>query len=73
MICAIEGCGCSTARSRDVFCARHWKALPRWARCEMVRLRNAAARGGHDATRSFLQAATAARGLIEAQSQSASE
>ena len=47
----------------DVFCPAHWRELPRWARVELVALRNAARRGGTGPTRDFVKALLVAANL----------
>jgi hypothetical protein len=54
--CCREGCEVLPESKDDVFCAEHWRALPRWARVELVALRNAARRGGAGPTTDFVKA-----------------
>lgn len=64
MTCAIKECKAAPTRADDVFCAAHWKTLPRWVRVELVHLRNTAARGNQSAVRDFLKGAAVAKTLV---------
>ena len=61
--CCAPTCETLPAAKDDVFCAEHWRALPRWARNELVQLRNAARRGGQRATTNYVKALIAASTL----------
>lgn len=65
MTCGIDGCGEATTNAIDAFCPGHWQQLTRKHRTELVRLRNEAARGNHEATRKFLYASAVAAALIQ--------
>ena len=65
MKCACEGCGLVPAKRTDLFCEVHWRKLPHWARQELIRLRNAAPRGGQHAS-DFAKGAAAAVHLLKA-------
>ena len=66
----MKAAGCMAAdcmespKGQDVFCAEHWKVLPRQARTEIVVLRNAAMRGNKAAARDFMRACAVAAHLI---------
>lgn len=62
--CCSAKCESLPAAKDDVFCAEHWRVLPRWARNELVRLRNAARRGGKSATQSYVRALVVAESLL---------
>jgi hypothetical protein len=64
MNCSVEGCECRGETSADAFCEAHWRALPRWARVELVKLRNAARRGNQARVREYLQASAVAVHLV---------
>ena len=55
-VCWRKDCGALPDAKDDVFCAAHWGPLPRWARVELVRLRNAARRGGKASTGNYVKA-----------------
>ncbi len=55
-VCCQKSCEALPEAKDDVFCAEHWKALPRWARVELVRRRNSARRGGKAATTDYVKA-----------------
>lgn len=61
--CCQKDCAAPPTSRDDVFCAEHWRVLPRWARVELVRLRNDARNGGHAAVTSFVKALTVAATL----------
>ena len=61
--CCRKDCELLPEAKDDVFCAEHWRALPRWARVELVRHRNAARRGGKGATSTYVKALLVAASL----------
>lgn len=48
----------------DLFCPVHWKALARWARTELVRLRNGARRGNKRVATDYAKAALVAAKMV---------
>lgn len=64
MRCTMPDCDEAPAARGDVFCATHWRALPKWARSELVTLRNLAGRGAQAARRDFGRAVMVAAHLL---------
>lgn len=66
MRCIVPDCDGTPAKRGDVFCESHWRRLPRWARLELLKWRNEAARGGKAARTAWSQATTAAVYMLTA-------
>ncbi len=64
--CCVAKCELLPTAKDDVFCSPHWRQLPRWARVELVTLRNAARRGGRSATTLYVKALVGAESLFRA-------
>lgn len=62
--CTARGCDVPVRSAREAFCDAHWKALPRWARTELVGLRNDASRGNKARTLAYVKALLAASHLL---------
>ena len=62
--CTAKGCEASVMSAREAFCDTHWRALPRWARTELVVLRNNARRGNKERTMAYVKALLAAAHLL---------
>lgn len=63
MNCNKAGCDVRGDAKDDAFCETHWRALPRWARVELVKLRNEMRRGNQDRVREYLMACAVAAKL----------
>ena len=60
-------CGaCEAEAGVEPFCPADWRALPRWARQELIRLRKEAERGSHRGIKEYGMACVAASRLISA-------
>lgn len=60
-------CGaCEADAGAEPFCAVDWRALPRWARQELLCLRKLAERGSHRGIKEYGMACVAAVRLISA-------
>lgn len=60
--CIVKDCA-AKAEGEDLFCQAHWRKLPRWARVELVRLRNAARKRAKGAANVYAKAAVVAAKL----------
>lgn len=64
MTCSVEGCKEAPEKEGDSFCEAHWRALPHWARQELVRLRKHARLSKYRAL-DFMKAVAVARRLAD--------
>lgn len=60
--CIVKDCA-AKAEGEDLFCQAHWRKLPRWARVELVRLRNATRKRAKGAANVYAKAAIVAAKL----------
>lgn len=60
--CIVKECQ-AKAEGEDLFCPAHWRGLPRWARVELVRLRNATRKRAKGAASVYAKAAVVAAKL----------
>lgn len=61
--CLAANCG-EVPQGENLFCETHWRKLAKWARNELVRLRNSTRRGSKAAMTQYAKAAVVAAKLV---------